>query len=469
MHSIRTLCILAFLFCLLPIHCRRAAAGSGDPVEREAEDALISYLRIDTSNPPGNETSGARFLQQLLLKDGIDAKLIGTDPNRQSLYARLVSGSNEKALVLLHHIDVVPAVASEWTNPPFAGVRSNGYLWGRGALDIKSLGIAELMALVDLKRRHVRLRRDVIYLAVADEELGGVNGCRALLEQHPELFANAGFVLNEGGYNETIVDHVAFWGIEVQAKVPLWLRITMKGTAGHAASPPDDGGALGKLVRSLDAISRIPTPYRLTPAVGRSFHEAGKARHDERGEVLRGIAEPMDVARIERVLSPGYRALLHDTIAITRVDGGRTINALPANASADVDMRLLPDETPDAMIAKVKATLPAGGELQVLLDGQPVPESPIDTELFRVLSSSFQNAESGSIVGPVAGAGTSDSRYFRARGIVAYGIAPFKVNYYDADTVHGNDERIRARFFAEGVRLMRTIVSDFCAAGSGAR
>src|SRR3954451_3897317 len=470
MHSIRTLGIVALFFCLLaPIQCRRAAAGSGDPVEREAEDALVAYLRIDTSNPPGNETSGARFLQQLLIKDGIDAKLIGSDPKRQSVYARLVSGSNEKALVLLHHIDVVPAIAGEWTKPPFAGVRSGGYIWGRGALDIKSLGIAELMAFIDLKRRHLPLTRDVIYLAVADEELGGVNGCGALLAQHPELFANAGFVLNEGGYNETIVDHVSFWGIEVQAKVPLWLRITMKGNAGHAAAPPDDGGTLAKLVRALDAIGRIPTPYRLTPAVARSFHEAGKARNDDGGEVWRGIGEPLDVARVERVLSPGYRALLHDTIAITRIDGGAAINVLPANASADVDIRLLPDETPDAMIAKVKATLPSGGELQVLLDSQPVPESPSDTELFRFLSSSFRNVESGSIVGAVVGAGTSDSRYFRARGIVAYGIAPFKVNYYDADTVHASDERIRARFFAEGVRLMRRTVSNFCVARSDAR
>src|SRR3954452_6279995 len=299
MHSLRTLGILALFFCLLgPSHSRAPAAGSGIPVQAEAALGLFSYLRIDTSNPPGNETSGARFLQQLLIKDGIDAKLIGADPKRQSVYARLVSGTNEKALVLLHHIDVVPAIAGEWTKPPFAGVRSNGYLWGRGALDIKSLGIAELMAFVDLKRRHVPLRRDVIYLAVADEELGGVNGCRAILEQHPELFANAGFVLNEGGYNETIVDHVSFWGIEVQAKVPLWLRITMKGTAGHAASPPDDGGTLAKLVRALDAIGRIPTPYRLTPAVARSFHEAGKARPDERGEGLRGIAESLAVATI---------------------------------------------------------------------------------------------------------------------------------------------------------------------------
>jgi acetylornithine deacetylase/succinyl-diaminopimelate desuccinylase-like protein len=318
------------------------------------------------------------------------------------------------------------------------------------------------MAFVELKRRHLPLRRDVIYLAVADEELGGINGCAALLAQHPELFANAGFVLNEGGYNETIVDRVPFWGIEVQAKVPLWLRITMKGPAGHAAVPPDDGGALARLVRVLDAVQRIPTPYRLTPAVARAFREAGKSRRDERGEVLRGIAEPLDVGRIDRVLSPGYRSLLHDTIAITRIAGGSSINVLPTTASADVDIRLLPDETSAPMVAKVKETL-RGGDLQILLAGEPVPESPSDTELFRVLAAAMTKAEEGSIVAPVVGAGTSDSRYFRARGIVAYGIAPFKVNYYDADTIHANDERIRARFFAEGVRLMRSIVTDFCA------
>src|SRR5437588_9280406 len=156
MLSFRTLGILALCFCALaPIQCRRAAAGSGDPVQREAEDALVSYLRIDTSNPPGNDTAGARFLQQLLIKDGINAQLIGSDPKRQSVYARLVSGSNEKALVLLHHIDVVPANAAEWTKPPFAGVRSGGYIWGRGARDIKSLGIAELRGVADLNLRHV--------------------------------------------------------------------------------------------------------------------------------------------------------------------------------------------------------------------------------------------------------------------------------------------------------------------------
>ncbi len=445
-------------------NCRRATSET-DTAEREAQDLLVRYLRIDTSNPPGNETAGARFLQQLLLKDGIDAKLVGGDPKRQAVYARLASGTNEKALLLLHHIDVVPAVQSEWTKPAFAGLVSNGYIWGRGALDIKSLGIAELMAVLELKRRKLPLTRDVVYLAVPDEELGGLHGAKELLDAHPELFANVGYVLNEGGYNETIVDKVAFWGIEVQQKVPLFLRLTMHGWPGHAAAPPDDGGTLAKLLDALQAIRSIDTPYRLTPAVERYFHAAGTARKDERGEVLREIREPIDVARVKRVLSPGYRSLLHDTIAITRLGGGACTNCIPATGTADIDVRLLPDEKTDAMEAKMREIVGKNGEVTVLLKGEPAPESSSDTDLFRLLAETFKKSEPGAVVAPIVQGGTSDSRFFRARGIVAYGIAPFKVNYYDADTVHGSDERIRQRFFDAGVRLTREIVRAFCARG----
>src|SRR5207237_2044765 len=228
--------------------CRRATSSPVDAVEREAQDLLSQYLRLDTSNRPGNETAGARFLQQVLIKDGIDAKLVGSDPKRQGVYARLSSGTNEKALLLLHHIDVVPVVTAEWTKPPFSGLHDHGYIWGRGALDIKSLGIAELMAVLELKRRKLPLTRDVVYLAVPDEEVGGLHGAKELLDTHPELFANVGYVLNEGGYNETIVDKVSFWGIEVQQKGALFLRVTMRGWPGHAAAPPDAGGTLGGLL-----------------------------------------------------------------------------------------------------------------------------------------------------------------------------------------------------------------------------
>ena len=457
--------LIAFPLIILiaSLQCRRATAVEQDPMDREAEDALVSYLRIDTTNPPGNETAGARFLQQFLAKDGIEAKLIGSNPARQSVYARLSSGTNEKALLLLHHIDVVPVAPNEWTKPPFSGLRSGGYIWGRGALDIKSLGIAEAMAMIELKRRHLPLRRDIIYLGVADEERGGLHGCKELLETRPELFNNVGYVLNEAGYNETVVDKVLFWGIEVQQKVPLFLRIHMKGQPGHSASPPDDGGTLVQLMHALDAVLRIPTPYRLTPAVSRYFTALAVTKHDYRGEALSAVTKGIDAYRIEHALPQGYRSLLRDTIAVTQIHGGVCTNCMPANAFADVDIRVLDDEKTDGILARVRAAMPKGAEVEVLLAAEPQKESPSDTELFRTLEVLMRRSEPGSVVGPIVSAGTSDSRYFRARGIVAYGIAPFKVNYYDADTVHANDERIRANFFAQGTRLTREIVHDFCA------
>ena len=456
--------LVAALLAISFVQCRKAEGVAKDPMEKEAEDLLVAYIQIDTSNPPGNETAGAKFLQQILAKEGIESRLVGSDPARQSLYARLSSGSKEKALVLLHHIDVVPADSAQWARAPFSGVRDGGYIWGRGALDVKSLGIANLMAFIELKRRALPLKRDVIYLATADEELGGRKGVGELLEKYPELFSNVGFVLNEGGYNETIVDKVAFWGIEVQQKTPLFLRLHSEGMPGHSAAPPDDGGTVARLIRAMHAVLQIPTPYRLHPEVQQFFHRAGRHRTDPRGEVLREIGEPLDVVRIEKTLGPGYRALLRNTITITRVSGGFAVNAIPAQASADVDIRLLPGEPPEPMIERIKAEVADHARVEVLLSSQPTAASPTDTELYAVLSQAMKAAEKGSAVEPVVGAGTSDSRFFRARGIVAYGIAPFKVNYYDADNVHGADERIRARFFAEGLRLMRRIVTDFCAA-----
>lgn len=458
--------VLAIAFAILaPLQCRRAEGIAADPMDAEAEEAFIGYLRIDTTNPPGNETAGAQYLGELLRKNGIEPKLLGADPRRQAIYAKLDSPSNEKALLLLSHIDVVPAVLEEWTTPPFGGSVSGGYIWGRGAIDMKSMTIAHLMSLIDLKRRGATLRRDVIFLATPDEELGGRNGVRMLLDRYPELFADVGFVLNEGGYNETIVDKVTYWAIETQQKVPLWLRITSDGMAGHGAMARDDGGATAKLVRALARIDAIETPYRFSPEIRRMFEEVARAKGELRGRHLRAVQEPLDVPRLEKELGAGYRNLLRDTIAITRISAGTTVNVIPPHATADVDIRLLPDSPADAMRKRIEEAVGKDGKVEVLLTSEPVAASPTDTDLYRVLAKVLREAEPESNVAPVVGVGTTDSRYFRARGITAYGIMPFKVNYYDADSVHAGDERIRARFFAEGVQLMRRIVREFCAGG----
>ena len=459
---------LALLLLFTIASCGRADSAPADPLVREAEEAFVGYLRIDTTNPPGNETAGASYLRDLLARDGIEARLVGSDPRRQGVYARLASGSPEKALLLLSHIDVVPADPGAWRNPPFSGKREGGYIWGRGAIDCKSLTIAQAMALIDLKRRGAKLRRDVVFLAVPDEELGGLRGTKELLERHPELFEGVGYALNEGGANETAVDQILFWGIEVQQKVPLWLRVTAESGAGHGAMPVANGSAPARLVRALAAIDALETPYRLTEPVADAARRSLAARDDGRGKMLRLLREPLDIPRIEAELPAGYRALLEDTITITRLAGGTAVNVVPARASAEIDIRLIPGSTPDAMLARVKEAVGQNARVEVLLAAQPAPSSPSEGELFDSLVRSMR-AAAPVPVAPIVSPGTTDSRFLRERGIVAYGIAPFKVNYYDADTIHADDERIRARFFAEGTVVMRSIVRDFCVANSSER
>lgn len=466
-HFVAALAAVAVL--LFASSCHEAKGVAVDPMDREAEDTLVAYLKIDTTNPPGNESEGSVFLRDILARDGIPTHLIGNDPKRQAVYARLSSGTNEKALLLLSHLDVVPADAKTWQHPPFGGMRANGYLWGRGALDIKSLTVAQLMSVLDLRRSHAKLERDVIFLAVPDEELGGEAGIVPILQNYPDLFNNVGYVMNEGGSNETAVDQVIFWGIEVQQKLPLWLRITTEGPGGHGAAPPDHGGATAKLVRAMAAIDQLETPYRLDPEVQKVMDGAAKVRTDGRGAKLRLVREPLNVQLIEKELSLGHRSMLRDTIAITYLKSGSAVNSIPTEAVGEVDIRLLPSSNPEEMIERIRRAAGSDARVDVLLSSPPVKASPWPTDLFETIAKHMRASSPGSTVGPYATPGTTDSRFFRARGITAYGVAPFKVNYYDAETVHGQDERIRVRFFVDGVHLMREIVRDFCTNDSGAQ
>lgn len=456
--------VLAGLLALSLTACGEATAAPENPLHLEARNLLVEYIRIDTSNPPGNETLGATWFRDLLSNEGIDARLVGSDPARQSVWARLESGSNAPALLLLHHIDVVPADASEWKVPPFAGETSDGYIWGRGSIDDKSVGIAHLMAFLDLHRSRLALRRDIVFLAVADEEAGGLRGAGELLESNPEIFENVGFVINEGGLNLTIVDRVSFWGIEVDQKVPLWLRLTATGEGGHGAAPPADGGAALKLVEALHALQQLPLETRLVPSVERYFHAVAPARPGERGRTLAGIREAMDSPRMIEQLPESYRLVLSDTMVVTRLEAGSSTNSVPSSATGEIDMRLIPGSDPEPKLDEIRALLPAGIEVEVLLSGPTAPASPIDNDLYRILSEEMLASEPGSISGPLVTGGTTDSRFFRRRGVVAYGVSPFKINYYDAAGVHGANERIRSAFFNEGVDLMRNVVRRFCLA-----
>ena len=209
-----------------------------DALEQEAVSLLSRYIQIDTTNPPGNETKAAQFFKEIFDREGIEARIIESAPGRGNIYARLRGSGAKKAVILLNHMDVVPADANLWKEAPFSGSLKDGYIWGRGALDMKGPAIAELMTLLALKRNNVALQGDVIFLGTADEEAGGALGAGFLLEKHPDMFANVGVVLNEGGGVRLGKDgKVQSYSVSVAEKTPLWFRLIATGAPGHGSTP----------------------------------------------------------------------------------------------------------------------------------------------------------------------------------------------------------------------------------------
>src|SRR5258706_10269733 len=237
----------------------------------EATALLSQYLRINTTNPPGNEIAAARWLQAVLRRDGIDAQIFEPTPGKANLYARLAGDGSARPLILLNHMDVVLASREYWTVEPFSGLIKDGYVWGRGALDMKGEAIAQLMTMLILKRAHIPLKRALILLATADEEIGAGVGAAWIVEHQADLIRNAEFLLNEGGL--TRADGrggVEFYGVGTTEKSPFWLDVTARGTAGHGSRPTPDN-PVHRLIRALNRIAEWRTPLPGTPAPQRPF------------------------------------------------------------------------------------------------------------------------------------------------------------------------------------------------------
>lgn len=428
------------------------------PVER-----LRSYLRIDTSNPPGNELRGALFLKELLGREGVQAEIFEPEPGRASLYARLRGSGARPGLLLHHHIDVVPAAAEGWEKPPFAAEFVRGdVLVGRGTLDTKGLGIAQLEAFLALKRGGRALTRDVVFLATADEETGGRLGVSAIAQKRPAWLAGIGEAMGEGGDVETIVDRARWFGIEVQQKGAVWLRLEAGGAGGHAASA-DASGPAGRIARAAVRVASLERPVRVEPVLARQLHALAGVRPPAEAAFLRRIASEVerDPEGVRKRVSPWQRLLLSDTVSVTRFGtDSPAVNAHPGKAWAEVDARLLPSTSPEAFLADVVKAIddPKVG-VRVLLSAEGQPASP-ESGLYAVAKGVLQRRFPGAVVAPVLGPGLSENRVFREQGIRTYGMLPFRVNYYDAAGIHGRNERMRASWFAEGVEALTELVGE---------
>src|SRR5262245_227106 len=356
------LCGLLMLL-LKPLIIANEPGLNWDQIQREAVDLFIQYLKIDTTNPPGNEIRAAKFFADLCKREGIEHHMFEPHPGRGVLWARLKGDGSKRPLVLLNHTDVVPNNREFWTVEPFGAEIKDGFIYGRGAMDMKSLGIAQFVSILTLKRAKVKLARDVIFLATADEEAGGLLGAGWFAKNHPELLGDAEFLLNEGGGNSADGEgRVLAIGVGPSEKTPAWLRLTATGVAGHASLPRPDT-AVNRLIRALYRLLDYTPPINLTPVIEEMFRASAPLRPPQYREKFANIRESIKDPEFLRVLEGDFsaRALIRNTISITVLSGSNKINIIPPSAQAEIDTRLVPGEKLDAWIAELKAVIKDDG------------------------------------------------------------------------------------------------------------
>lgn len=445
-----------------PLGLAQVAIPEADqPFVDAAVPNLQGYVRVDTVNPPGNESRGVAYLAQILDKAGIAYETAESAPGRGNLWAR-IPGGRKPALVLLHHIDVVPGNTDYWDTDPLSGEIRDGYLYGRGTLDTKGLGIAQLQAFLALHASGRKPNRDVIYLATADEEAGGAFGAGYMVREHASLFRKVGFLLNEGGGgSQTPLGPV--FSIEATQKVPLWLRLTARGNPGHGSSPQAQT-AVTRLVRALHRISQTQFPARAHPAVAAMFKGLAPLQPAGQREQFAQIEESVNDANFLAGLqlkNPPLHALLRDTCSMTRLQGSAKINVVPAEVSAELDCRLLPDQDPERFMQELALIIndPAV-EIEKLMGFSPAVSST-QTPLFAEISKLLAEHHPESRVLPSVAGGFTDSHFFRDLGIVSYGFAPFVIPAEDRRGVHGNNERIPVAQMQQGTATFIELVRRF--------
>jgi acetylornithine deacetylase/succinyl-diaminopimelate desuccinylase-like protein len=447
----------------------RARTLDWPSLEEESVRVLTRYLQIDTSNPPGNEHRAAAFFEALFARDGIESHSYESAPGRASIVARIDGDGSKPAIVLLHHMDVVPADARFWHADPFAGEIRDGAVWGRGAIDDKSMGAASAIVLLALARERAALASDVIVLGVADEEAGGALGAGFIVQQHFDLLANAGVVLNEGGYIATDPETGAarYYAVETAQKVPLWLRLTATGSPGHGSMPRADS-APNRLLSALARIESWSPPLRVVPELQRFYADTAHLEQGARREQLRdlrsALADPKFAAAF--TANPRQNAQVRNTISVTVLAAGSKTNVIPPEATAELDVRLLPDQDPKAFLAELREVI-ADEQIRIeTLLSFPPASSPRDHELFDVLQEMAARRHPGAVVSTPLATGFTDCHYFRTRGIPCYGFVPFELSDRDAALVHGNDERIGVANFKSGTRLLYELVTRLAGAQS---
>jgi acetylornithine deacetylase/succinyl-diaminopimelate desuccinylase-like protein len=437
-----------------------------DVYEQMAVDLLRQYLQVDTTNPPGNELRAARFFKEVLDREGIPSEIDEFAPGRANLLATLKGSGPRRALILANHMDVVPADASRWTAPPFSGAVKAGLIYGRGAQDMKSEGILQLVTLIRAARERLPLERDVLFLATADEEVDFAGALRALSAAGwRERLGKAEYYITEGGENVIGEDgRPLYFGIDTAEKGPFWLRLSTSGTPGHGSRPLADS-ALNRLVRALERVRMHKTEMKVLPGVARFFRDQAASVDGRRAEWYRDLGKALLDPEAAQALYEDREAsaLLRNTISITVVKAGYKTNVIPGSAEAELDVRLLPGEDPQAFLAELRGVIDDPQVVIVPIGTFRAPnESPTDTELFRIIESTIARHYPGVPVTTKMLSGATESVLVRPFGIVAYGFTPLLATPEEVAATHGDDERVREDTVRRSAPILYEVVSQLC-------
>ncbi len=433
-------------------------------LEDEAVGWLQNYIQIDTINPPGNEYRAVDFLAEIFEAEGIEYQTAESAPGRGNIWARL-EGGNKPGLILLQHSDVVPADEEFWTIPVLSGAIRDGVILGRGARDMKGLGTLQLATFIALHRSGVELNRDVVFLATADEEAGGMFGVGWLIENRPEIFEDIGILLNEGGGGSRVGQSVVF-SVEVTQKVPVWLRLYAIDRPGHGSSPRTTS-SVTRIVQALSTMLENPFPPRIIGPVNDYFGALSVDMEEEwagsYANIQSAINDPNFVAKLHDA-RPGHNSLIRDTCSMTRMSGSNKINVIPPTAWAELDCRILPDKPADQFISELDDLIGyTGVEIQKIMAFTPAI-SETNSRLYRAIDSVTQELHPGSRVLPSVSTGFTDSHFTRDLGIISYGFNPIITNRGEHTGVHGNDEQVGEEAFRRGVgdyyAVVRNVVID---------
>src|SRR5271154_1618507 len=436
-------------------------------IQTEAVGWLQGFLRINTTNPPGNELVAAKYLADILQKNGIPSDIFESTPGRGILIARLSATAvpdPARALLLMGHLDVVGVNKAKWTVDPFGAELKDGYIYGRGAIDDKSMTIANLAVFIAIKRSGVRLTRDIIFLSEGDEEAGGENGMKFAVEKHWDKIA-AGYALNEGGHIELKDGKVQFVGIAASEKVPVNVDVIATGVSGHASLPRRDN-AVVHLAAAIAKIGTYETPVQFNTVSRAYFEGLAKVEDTETAKWMEALNSPDRGEHAARYLSNTnsfWNAALRDTISPTMLQAGIRSNVIPPEARAVMNIRLLPGNQIEPLIGKLR-TLVNDPQIRFEVqqsDQETAPSSSLDSDLYKTITRIAPQVFPGTVAFPMMDTFATDSARLRLRSVQAYGLLPFPLTSEDEWRMHSEDERIPIASFHKGIEFLFAIVNDF--------